>query len=112
MSTLRLLYAPSTPGAVERPPAAGWRSRLTGGAFALFSSLRVVAYLPTFWAIAASADSSQHSLVTWGIWLGANLSTALWLHERGASVRGAVLVAASNAVMCATAVTLIVALRL
>jgi hypothetical protein len=31
-------------------------------AFTLFSSLRVFSYLPSLWAIIATADSSQHSL--------------------------------------------------
>jgi hypothetical protein len=34
-------------------------------AFALFSSARVVAYLPTIWAIHQSGDASQHSVWTW-----------------------------------------------
>ena len=87
------------------------RSRAIGAAFSLFSSLRIVAYLPMLWAIAMSSDSSQHSLLTWLLWLGSNLSTALWLHDRGTGVRGAVLVSLSNTVMCAVAVTLILALR-
>ena len=93
------------------PACARGGSRLIGGAFAVFNSLRVAAYVPTLVAIAASGDSSQHSLWTWGVWLGANLSTALWLHERGDGVRSAVLVAACNAAMCAAAIALIVALR-
>jgi hypothetical protein len=32
--------------------------------FALFSLGRVIAYLPTVWAIGASGDSSQYSLLT------------------------------------------------
>ena len=87
------------------------RSRAIGAAFSLFSSLRIVAYLPMLWAIAMSSDSSQHSLLTWLLWLGSNLSTALWLHDRGTGVRGAVLVSLSNTVMCALAVALILALR-
>jgi hypothetical protein len=34
---------------------------LTWG-FALFSSVRILAYVPTMWAIHQSGDSSQHSL--------------------------------------------------
>jgi hypothetical protein len=54
-------------------------------AFTLFSSLRVFSYLPSLWAIIATADSSQHSLRTWGTWLGANLTMAAWLFDSRAS---------------------------
>lgn len=77
-------------------------------AFGFFNSARVVAYLPTLWAIHVSADSSQHSLWTWLTWLGANVTMAAWLYERGNSrVNRAVYVHATNAVMCAGAVLLI-----
>jgi hypothetical protein len=49
-------------------------------AFTLFSSLPAVSYLPTLWAIRSSGNSSQHSLWTWGIWLGANMTMASWLY--------------------------------
>lgn len=39
-------------------------------AFALFSSARVVAYLPTIWAIHETGDASQHSVWTWLTWAG------------------------------------------
>lgn len=38
-------------------------------------------YLPTMWAIYASANSNQHSLRTWIGWVGANASMAAWLYE-------------------------------
>lgn len=83
---------------------AGWRSRYLMAltwAFTLFSSARLVSYLPTLWAICASGESSQHSLWTWGIWLGSNLTMALWLHEQnGRRVNRAVAVNAFNAFMC------------
>jgi hypothetical protein len=51
--------------------AAGTRyQRWLFSAFALFNALRVVSYFPTFWAIHASGDSSQHSLMTWFVWSG------------------------------------------
>jgi hypothetical protein len=77
-------------------------------AFALFDTLRVFAYLPTLAAIQASGDSSQHSLWTWGTWLGANLTMAAWLYEQsGRRANRAAAVNLCNALMCAAACTLI-----
>lgn len=71
------------------------------GAFALFNSLRIVAYLPTLVAIQASGQSDQHSLFTWLTFLGANLTMALWLREQnGGCMNRAVAVNACNALMC------------
>jgi hypothetical protein len=82
-------------------------------AFTLFSSARLVSYLPTLWAIGASGDSSQHSLWTWGIWLGSNLTMALWLHEQhGRRWTRAAVVNVVNAAMCAATLTLILVYRL
>ncbi|MBL8331100.1 MAG: hypothetical protein JNJ71_19845 [Rubrivivax sp.] len=70
-------------------------------AFTLFNSVRVFSYLPTLWAIHLSGDSSQHSLITWLTWLGANVTMTLWLYEHnGQRCNRAVMVNASNAVMC------------
>lgn len=81
-------------------------------AFTLFSSLRVVSYLPTLWAIVATGDSSQHSLWTWGTWLGANLTMAAWLFEQqGQRCTRAVVVNLGNAAMCAAIITVIIAVR-
>ncbi len=81
-------------------------------AFTLFNSVRMLAYLPTLWAIVQSGDSSQHSLWTWCTWLGANVTMAAWLYEaNGQRVGRAVLVNAGNALMCATTVLVIVAHR-
>lgn len=101
----------AVPAGADPAAPAPWKSRAIGAAFAFFSSLRVVAYLPMLWVIATSGDGSQHSLLTWGIWFGSNISTALWLRERGSGVRGAVLVSLSNGVMCGAAILLILALR-
>lgn len=71
------------------------------GAFALFNSLRIVAYLPTLAAIQASGQADQHSLFTWLTFLGANATMALWLHEQnGRRINRAVAVNAFNALMC------------
>jgi hypothetical protein len=87
--------------------------RMLGWAFALFSSVRVFAYLPTLWAIQHSGDSSQHSLLTWLTWVGANLSMAGWLHERaGRRIDRAVAVNLCNAAMCLVASAMIVWYRL
>jgi hypothetical protein len=82
-------------------------------AFALSNGARLFAYLPTLWAIHASAASSQHSLWTWGIWLVSNVTMTMWLGV-GASGRPshAAAVSAGNAVMCAVAVALILWHRL
>ncbi len=80
--------------------------------FAFFSSVRLLAYLPTIWAIHQSGDAGQHSLWTWCTWLGANLTMAAWLYEMdGQRVSRAMWVNCANAVMCAVTVALIVATR-
>lgn len=80
--------------------------------FTFFSTARILAYLPTFWAILESGDASQHSLWTWLTWLGSNLTMAVWLYEQGGQrTSRAVLVNLCNAVMCGAIVTLIVAYR-
>ena len=77
-------------------------------AFALFNSLRIVSYVPTLWAIHVSGDSSQHSLLTWFTWLGANATMAAWLYEQnGQRLSRAALVNAGNAAMCACTLALI-----
>lgn len=81
-------------------------------AFTLFSSVRVLSYLPTLWSIHQAGNSDQHSLLTWCTWLGANLTMAAWLHEHnGARFNGAVWVNLANAAMCACTVATIVAYR-
>lgn len=81
-------------------------------AFTLLSSLRLLSNLPTIWAIGISGDSSQHSLWTWGIWLGSNLTMALWLHEQsGQQWTKAALVNVVNAAMCAATLTVILVFR-
>jgi hypothetical protein len=81
-------------------------------AFTVFNSLRVIAYLPTLWAIQASGDASQHSLFTWVTWLGANLTMAVWLYEQhGRRLTRAVAVNACNATLCAAICSVIVMVR-
>lgn len=81
--------------------------------FTLFSSIRVLAYLPTIWAIHVTGDSSQHSLLTWLTWAGANATMAAWLYEQNArELNRAIAVNVCNAVMCLVTTGLIVACRL
>ena len=86
--------------------------RLLGMAFTLFGTLRLVSYVPTLLAIHASGDSSQHSLWTWGIWLGSNFTMAVWLYEEdGRRMNRVIGLSLCNAAMCAIAVVLIVFYR-
>jgi hypothetical protein len=88
-----------------------WRRHylpVLGWAFALFNGLRVVAYLPTLWAIHLSGDSSQHSAWTWAHWLGANLTMAAWLFEHnGQRANRAVFVQLGNSAMCAATLLMV-----
>jgi hypothetical protein len=105
---------PARLGAMH-PPAVPARSRylaVLAWSFALFNAARLVAYLPTVWAIWSSGQSQQHSLFTWLIWTGANLTMAMWLYEQdGRQFTRSVAVNACNAVMCLATSALIVALR-
>lgn len=101
MSTSSAL-APSTPALARTS-----RASLLGWAFTLFSSLRIVAYLPTLLAIQSSGGSDQHSLLTWLIFLGSNATMALWLREQHGGTSRAVAVCAANALMCAAICALI-----
>lgn len=113
------------------PPAAGigaaqpasaksdrmpWRTHYLTGltwAFTLLNSARVLSYLPTLWALIHSGDSSQHSLWTWGMWVGANVTMAAWLYEQqGQRWNRAVAVNLVNASMCASVFLVIAALRM
>lgn len=47
--------------------------------FAMFSSVRVVSYLPQIYRVASDPNgASAISYATWSLWLGANLATALY----------------------------------
>jgi hypothetical protein len=100
------------PTAAPRPAPPSTYLALLTWAFTLFNSVRTLAYLPTMWSIWASGDSSQHSLWTWGTWLGANTTMAAWLYEHnGRRINRVVTVNIGNAAMCAATVVLIVAHR-
>lgn len=86
-------------------PTANRSISLLSGAFALFNSLRIVAYLPTLMAIHAEGQTNQHSLLTWLCFMGANATMALWLYEQnGYRMNRAISVNVCNAVIC-TAIT-------
>ena len=93
-----------------------WRTRylfVLTWAFTLLNSARVLSYLPTLWALTSSGDSSQHSLWTWGMWMGANITMAAWLYEQqGQRWNRAVAVNLVNASMCAATFLVIAALRM
>jgi hypothetical protein len=82
-------------------------------AFTLFNSIRLLTYLPTIVAIHANGDSSQYSLWTWTMWIGANLSMAAWLYEtNGRKFDAVVGMSLGNAVMCSATSLAIVYYRL
>ena len=88
------------------------RTTLLAWTFTIFNSLRLLAYLPTQWVIAASGDSDQHSLWTWTIWTGANLTMAAWLYEQNSQrFDRAVALNLFNGLMCLATVGLIVYFR-
>ncbi|HMW76259.1 MAG TPA: hypothetical protein PKL28_04900 [Rhodocyclaceae bacterium] len=100
--------APRAAAASTAPRSLSWLS----GAFALFNSLRIVAYLPTLLAIHAEGQTNQHSLLTWLCFLGANATMAQWLYEQnGYRMNRAISVNVCNAVMCAAITASIIWLR-
>lgn len=102
-----LSTANATPPGIRRGARVAYLSTLAW-AFTIFSSLRLVSYLPMMWTIQSTGDSSQHSLWTWLTWLGANLTMAAWLYEQnGQRLDRAALVNLGNAAMCAGTIALI-----
>jgi len=103
--------APDDGPALHDGPRSLYLALLTW-AFTLFSSVRVFSYLPTVWAIVAARDSSQHSILTWFTWVGANLTMAAWLYEHnGRRLNRAIAVNLVNALMCTATLGTIVAFR-
>ena len=87
-------------------------SPLLAWTFTIFNSLRLLAYLPTQWVIVGNGDSSQHSLWTWVIWTGANLTMAAWLYEQNNQrFDRAVALNLFNGLMCLATVGLILYFR-
>lgn len=109
-------HVPDTDQVPSRAPddeaTAGLYRRSVEIAFALFSSTRLLTYLPTMFVIYASADASQYSMLTWLAWVGSNASMALWLFENnGRRFDKAVVVSIGNALMCLATCALIAVYR-
>jgi hypothetical protein len=103
----------TTTASVAAPPSAStmYLAVLTW-LFTVFNSVRVLAYLPTLWAILNSGNSNQHSLLTWITWVGANATMAAWLYEHnGRRVNRAIAVNLCNTLMCVTTSIVIVVYR-
>ena len=104
--------ATTTSALRQHPPAPSTYLAVLTWLFTLFNSVRVLAYLPTLLAIFTSGDSSQHSLLTWVTWVGANATMAAWLYEHnGRRLNRAIAVNSCNALMCLATSVLIVAYR-
>lgn len=98
-----------------RPSAIAYSRYLAalGALFALFSSARMLAYLPTIWAVVASGDSSQHSLLTWCTFFGGNSTMAAWLWEQnGRRCNAAIAASGGNALMCLAIIAVVAWTRL
>jgi hypothetical protein len=81
--------------------------------FAFFNTARIVAYVPTILAVAASGDSSQHSIWTWLTFLGGNATMAVWLWEQnGRRANRAIVASTCNALMCTAIAAVILWTRL
>jgi hypothetical protein len=86
---------------------------MLGSLFGFFNAARVLAYVPTIWAVALGGDSSQHSLWTWLTFFGGNATMAAWLWEQnGQRCNGAILASAGNALMCLAIVSVVAWARL
>jgi hypothetical protein len=95
--------------AAAAPQVVGAYRLLLGWAFALFSAVRLLSYLPTMWAIQTSSASDQHSLFTWLTWLGANITMGLVVGEQAQRrFGGCALVCFANALMCGATALMIV----
>jgi hypothetical protein len=71
-----------------------------------------MSYMPAMLAIWEQRDSSQHSVLTWLIWSGSNLTMCAWLFEQnGRRMNGAAWVCLANATMCAGTLALVLAFR-
>lgn len=100
---------PSQPLAITRTPYLAALEAL----FTLFSSARVLAYLPTIWAVMSTGDSSQHSLWTWLTFFGGNATMAVWLWENnGRHCNAAIAASGGNALMCLAIIAVIAWTRL
>ena len=89
-----------------------WYLRVLTWAFMLLTGARLLAYSLTVFAIIESRDSHQHSLWTWLIWVGANLTMAAWMYEHnGQRMDKAIGVSLANAAACGLTSVVIVWFR-
>lgn len=109
-----MLNKTSTTAPPATPPASGnCGTSLLIWTFTIFNFLRILAYLPTIEAILVTGESDQHSLVTWLIFFGANVTMCCWLYEEaGRRFNQAGLTNCGNALMCGVICLLIVWTRL
>jgi hypothetical protein len=83
-------------------------SHVTFLAFVVFSSLRIVSYLPQIFRVATDNNgASAISYATWSLWVGANVSTALY-----ASVNLQDVYLASVSILYAVCCVLVIALTI
>jgi hypothetical protein len=93
-------------------PAQSFYLSVLTWSFTLFNLGRTIAYVPTMWAVLISGDSTQHSLLTWCTWVGANITMTCWLFEQaGRRVDRAVLLNLCNTTMCMATLVIIGAQR-
>lgn len=109
---LKLPAAGGRPVPARAAPSSSRYLQVLTLAFTAFSFLRVVSYMPAMLAIWQQGDSSQHSLLTWVIWTGSNLTMCAWLFEQnGRRMNGASWVCLANTAMCASTLALVLAFR-
>lgn len=78
---IAILNNTSTTGPPATPAASGNRgTSLLIWTFTIFNFLRILAYLPSIEAILVTGESAQHSLLTWLIFFGANVTMCCWLY--------------------------------
>ena len=96
----------------QRPAWRHWYLRCLTWAFMLLTGARLIAYMPTVVSIVHSRNSQQHSLWTWLIWVGANLTMAAWLYEHnGQQMDKAIGVSLANVTACALTTVVILWFR-
>ena len=101
MNTATTRADPSDQPISALPPWRAWYLRGLTWAFMVLTTARLLAYTPTVLAILETRDSRQHSLWTWLIWVGANLTMALWMYENnGHQMDKAIGVSLANAAAC------------
>jgi hypothetical protein len=80
---LQCLRQVTQPPEILRSERSVWRSKMLAEmawfGFVAFSGLRMFSYIPQIWRIAADkTGAAAISYTTWGLWTGANASTAVY----------------------------------